>query len=59
MELKDYKLLKRIAIGGMSEIYLSQKKGDNSKYVVVKKLLSKLTVEPTFIDLFKRESQIA
>ena len=54
-------LLKRLAVGGMAEIYLARQTGVQGfeKLVVVKKILPQLAVEQSFVNMFLDEARLA
>ncbi|MBS1153958.1 MAG: Serine/threonine-protein kinase Pkn6 [Myxococcaceae bacterium] len=56
-----YQLIKKIAVGGMGEVWLARQKGmvGFEKLVVVKRLLPHLTAEQDFINMFFDEARIA
>ncbi len=56
-----YQLIKKIAVGGMGEVWLARQKGLSGfeKLVVVKRLLPHLTAEQEFINMFFDEARIA
>jgi uncharacterized protein (TIGR02265 family) len=56
-----YQLIKRIAVGGMGEVFLARQKGPVGfqKMVVVKRLLPHLSEEQEFINMFFDEARIA
>ncbi len=56
-----YQLIKKIAVGGMGEVWLARQKGmvGFEKLVVVKRLLPHLTSEQEFINMFFDEARIA
>lgn len=61
-KLGNYELIKRIAIGGMSEIFLAKKLGvppTKENYVVVKKMFPQLALEPEFVENFHKEAKVA
>jgi serine/threonine protein kinase len=59
--LGKYQLIKRIAAGGMAEIYLAKASGlpGFEKLVVVKRILPQLSAERDFIEMFLDEARIA
>ncbi len=59
--LGDYRLRKRIAVGGMGEVYLGEKVGPEGfvKPVVLKCVLSQLAKERGFVQLFLDEARLA
>lgn len=56
-----YMLLKKIASGGMAEIYLARYTGAEnvSKFVAIKRILPQFSKNNDFIDMFKEEAKIA
>jgi eukaryotic-like serine/threonine-protein kinase len=56
-----YQLLKRIALGGMAEVYLAQLEGAAgfTKLVVIKQVLPTLTTDRDFVGLFLDEGRLA
>ncbi|MBX7101183.1 MAG: TIGR02265 family protein [Myxococcaceae bacterium] len=56
-----YQLLKKLAVGGMGEVWLARQKGmvGFEKLVVVKRLLAHLAEEQEFINMFFDEARIA
>ncbi len=61
MQLGKYKLLKRIAAGGMAEIWLARQEGLQGfeKLVVIKRILSQLARDVSFIQMFLDEARLA
>lgn len=57
----NYILLKRLAVGGMGEIFLAKEsKGSNiERYVVIKKIISGFTEDEKFVNMFLDEARIA
>ncbi len=57
----DYTLLRRLAIGGMGEIWLAERQGISgfSKRVVIKTILECFADEPSLVDMFLDEGRIA
>ena len=55
-----YELLKRLAGGGMGEVYLARQRGIDgfSKLLVVKTLLPHLCEDEEFITMFKDEARV-
>lgn len=53
-----YKIDRRIAVGGMAEIYLGHIDGDRSRPVVVKRILPSLAEQPSFVRAFLREAEL-
>jgi serine/threonine protein kinase len=54
-----YRLIKRLASGGMAEIYLAQEEGQERRPVVVKRILPHLAESPDFVKMFLNEARIA
>src|SRR5262245_611409 len=56
-----YLLLKRLAVGGMAEIWLAKQTGLEGfeKLVVVKRILSHLATEHVFVQMFLDEARLA
>jgi eukaryotic-like serine/threonine-protein kinase len=56
-----YSLIKRLAVGGMAEVYLAKMEGvaGFSKLVVIKLVLPSLANEGRFIDMFLDEARLA
>jgi serine/threonine protein kinase len=61
MRLGDYVLLRKLATGGMAEIWLGQKAGPAgfSKQVVIKKILPHLAEDEKFVEMFLDEARLA
>ncbi|RMG10588.1 MAG: PEGA domain-containing protein, partial [Deltaproteobacteria bacterium] len=59
--LGKYRLLKRLAMGGMAEILLARQKGAQGfeKLVVVKRILPHLAENPEFVTMFLDEARLA
>lgn len=57
-QLGEFVLLRRLAVGGQSEVFLAMKEGPEefSRPVVIKALPSKYRADPQFVDLFYREA---
>ncbi len=55
-----YELVRRLAVGGMGEVYLARERGprDFTRLVVVKRLLPQLARDPAFIEMFVDEARI-
>ncbi len=56
-----YRLLTRIAVGGMAEIWLALQQGMKGfeRVVVVKRISEGLSADPTFVEMFLDEARIA
>jgi serine/threonine protein kinase len=56
-----YTLIKKLATGGMAEIWLSRQRGlaDFKRFVVVKKILSHLGAQETFVRMFLDEARMS
>ncbi|MCB0219713.1 MAG: serine/threonine protein kinase [Chrysiogenetes bacterium] len=56
-----YRIVKKIASGGMGEIYLASLEREEgfSKQVVIKKLLPSLSRNPAFVSMFNNEARLA
>jgi serine/threonine-protein kinase len=56
-----YQLLKRLAVGGMAEIYLAKLTGVQGfeKLVVIKRILPNLAAEQRFVQMFLDEARLA
>ncbi len=61
LSLGRYELVRRLAIGGMAELYLARVTGIDgfSKLLVLKRILPHLARESDFIRMFVREARIA
>src|SRR5688572_33504862 len=56
-----YLLLKRIAVGGMAELFLARQQGVQGfeKLVVVKRILEHLSTDQDFVEMFLNEARLA
>jgi serine/threonine-protein kinase len=56
-----YTLIKKLATGGMAEIWLARQRGlaDFKRFVVVKKILSHLAAQDTFVRMFLDEARMS
>ncbi|HEX3482669.1 MAG TPA: protein kinase [Kofleriaceae bacterium] len=59
--LGSFEILRRLARGGMAEIYLARTSGPSGfeKLVVLKKILGKLADKPRYVQLFLEEARLA
>jgi serine/threonine-protein kinase len=57
----NYEVVRKIATGGMGEVFLAKQKGpvDFSRHVVLKRLHPRLTADPHFVTMFLNEARIA
>jgi len=58
MKVGDYNILRKVATGGMAEVFLAEKKGVGGfrRRVILKKLLPKFTEDPSFVEMFYNEA---
>ncbi|HZH04453.1 MAG TPA: protein kinase, partial [Myxococcaceae bacterium] len=56
-----YRLLRKLAVGGMAEVFLAKAAGPRGfeKTLVIKRILPHLAADPAFVGLFLREAQVA
>src|SRR5215471_6964681 len=59
--LGKYEILRRLATGGMAEIYLARVRGTAGfeKVVVLKRILPNVAEDPTFVQMFLDEARLA
>ncbi len=59
--LGKYEILRKIATGGMAEIYLARSRGAAGfeKLVVIKRILPNVAEDPTFVQMFLDEARLA
>ena len=59
--LGKYEILRKIATGGMAEIYLARVRGTAGfeKLVVLKRILPNVADDPTFVQMFLDEARLA
>ena len=57
----QYMLLKKIAVGGMGEIFLAKRAGPVGfeKILVIKRILQNLTEDKQYVDMFFSEARVA
>lgn len=60
-EVGDYLLIRRLGLGGMSDVYLARPKdpGRSAERVALKRLRPDLALLPDFVELFERETRLA
>ncbi len=61
MTVGKYQLVRRLAAGGMAEVYLAKAAGPQGfeKTLVVKRVLPHLAEDPTFVEMFFSEARLA
>ncbi|CAN5740544.1 hypothetical protein BH11MYX2_BH11MYX2_18590 [soil metagenome] len=47
-----YRTLRRLAVGGMGEIFLAREQGQLSRLVVIKKMLPQVASSPESVEMF-------
>jgi len=59
--LGKYEILRKLAVGGMAEIYLARQRGTAGfeKLVVIKRILPNVAEDPTFVQMFLGEARLA
>ncbi|MCK5799451.1 MAG: serine/threonine protein kinase, partial [Deltaproteobacteria bacterium] len=59
--LGEFQLLRRLAVGGMSEVYLARRvnAAPDDPLIVIKLLLPQVAQDPTFADMFADEARLA
>ena len=59
--LGKYEILRKLAVGGMAEIYLARIRGNAGfeKVVVLKRILPQVAEDPTFVQMFLEEARLA
>ena len=60
VEFGKYQLIRRIGVGGMAEVLLARIAGPGGfeKYLVIKRILPQLAVEPSFVQMFMDEARV-
>jgi serine/threonine protein kinase len=60
-QLGKYQLIRKIAVGGMAEVFLAKAAGPMGfeKTLVVKRILPKLAADPLFVQMFLTEAKLA
>ncbi|NPC86754.1 serine/threonine protein kinase, partial [Pyxidicoccus fallax] len=61
MQLGKYQLVRKLATGGMAEVYLAKAAGPMGfeKTLVLKRILPHLAEDPTFVEMFLGEAKLA
>jgi serine/threonine-protein kinase len=61
MQLGNYELIRKIATGGMAELFLAKSAGPGGfeKTLVLKRILPQLAEEPSFVEMFLSEAKLA
>lgn len=61
MSLDQYEILRQLAMGGMSDIYLARPRlaDEEHELVVVKRILPRLAEDPQFLQLFEEETRVS
>ena len=61
MRLGKYQLLRKLATGGMAEVFLAKTDGPMGfeKHLVIKRILPHLAEDPQFVDMFLAEAKLA
>jgi serine/threonine protein kinase len=54
-----YELLRRLASGGMGEVFLAREAEPPGRLVVIKRVLRHLAEDPQFVDLFVNEARVS
>ena len=59
-KIGKYRILKRLAVGGMAEIYMAEtpKTSGINKQVTIKRILPQYSNKPDFIEMFEKEAEI-
>ena len=59
-DIGKYRVVRRLNVGGMAEIYLAQARGIEgfAKYVVLKRILPQYAASDTFVKLFLNEARV-
>ena len=61
MNFGNYRLIRKIATGGMAEVWLAEQQGIEgfSRKVVVKRILPAFAKDPSFVSMFLNEARVA
>ncbi len=61
VQIGNYSLVKKIATGGMAEVWLARQQGIEgfNRHIVVKRILPHLSEDPEFVQMFLNEAKIA
>ena len=58
-QLGKYQLIKKLATGGMAEVWLARERmRDTERYVVLKRILPHLAEDPEFVQMFTNEYKL-
>ena len=60
-QIGKYEILRKLATGGMAEIYLARQRGNAGfeKLVVIKRILPNVAEDPSFVQMFLDEARLA
>src|SRR5260370_23376671 len=60
-QLGKYQLVRKLAVGGMAEVYLAKAAGPMGfeKTLVLKRILPNLAADPHFVEMFLAEAKLA
>src|SRR4051812_19864845 len=61
LQLGRYRIVRRLAAGGMAEVFLAQSEGPAGfkKNVVLKRVLPHLADDPSFVEMLMNEAKLA